>query len=283
MRLRLLCLFVLIFSGATSSWAIAPAAPLGTTTSTSLFSNITSQAIPNPGTITSVINVTTANTYLWDLDLTTFITHTSNEDLDITLTSPAGTVVAITTDNGAGVDNFNGSLWDDNSGSPVTDFAHLNGLTSTPLVAEGALGAFIGENPNGNWTLTITDDSAGATGSLVSWSLQVTTLNTPPNLSSNSFSNATSAAIPDSTGPNMSGVPLVSTISVSGLSNYLADVNLFTNITHSFMNDLIITLTSPAGTVVTVVSRVGGNQNDVFAGTLWDDDAVSLVPHHYDI
>ena len=52
--------------------------------------------------------------YLSDLDVLTNITHTFAADMDITLTSPAGTVVTLTTDNGAGNDNtFNGTLWDD--------------------------------------------------------------------------------------------------------------------------------------------------------------------------
>lgn len=50
-------------------------------------------------------NVSGAGTYLWDVNLSTFITHTASNDLDITLTSPAGTVVTITTDNGGTNDN----------------------------------------------------------------------------------------------------------------------------------------------------------------------------------
>ena len=37
------------------------------------------------------------------------------------------------------------------------------------------MGAFIGEDPTGTWTLTICDDLAGDGGSLDSWSLDLTT------------------------------------------------------------------------------------------------------------
>ena len=52
-------------------------------------------------------------TYLYHVDLQTFITHTFPADLDITI-SHGGTTVTLTTDNGGGNDNvFNGTVWDD--------------------------------------------------------------------------------------------------------------------------------------------------------------------------
>ena len=76
--------------------------------------------------------------------MTTNITHTFAADLDITLTSPAGTVVTLTTDNGAGNDNvFNGTMWYDkaNPGGQVpyttndglvSDTAYVNLTRSRP-------------------------------------------------------------------------------------------------------------------------------------------------------
>jgi hypothetical protein len=51
----------------------------------------------------------------------------------------------------------------------------VNLTAATPLVPEEALGAFIGENPNGTWTVTIDDDAGGDIGTLNSWSLALTT------------------------------------------------------------------------------------------------------------
>ena len=84
--------------------------------------------------------------------------------------------MTLTTDNGGGNDNvFNGTVWDDDANpagqvpyAPTTawsrDHAYANLILASPLVPEEALGAFIGENPNGTWTLTISDDLAGDSG-----------------------------------------------------------------------------------------------------------------------
>ena len=88
-----------------------------------LFSNSTTTPIPDVGTVTSTIVVSGASSFLFDLDVQTFLTHTFSADLDVTLTSPHGTVIKLTTDNGTSFDNvFNGTVWNDNAGGgPVTD------------------------------------------------------------------------------------------------------------------------------------------------------------------
>src|SRR5882724_10974061 len=260
-----------------NSPATAPAAPPGCTASTTSFTNSTPVAIPDLTTVTSTIVVAGAPTYLLDLDLTTFITHTFAADLDITLTSPAGTVVTITSDNGGGAVNvFNGTVWDDDAGTlnppgPVTDNAFVSGVVETPLVPEEAMGAFIGENPNGTWTITITDDAGGDTGSLNSWSLSITTLAAAPTDTLTTVTNSTPVAIPDLT-------TVTSTIVVAGAPTYLRDLNMTTFITHTFAADLDITLTSPVGTVVTITTDNGGGGVNVFNGTVWDDNAGTANP-----
>lgn len=255
--------------------------PAGCNTTTANFANTTPVAIPTgPGVVTSTIVVAGASPYLLDLNMTTQLQHTFAADLDITLTSPAGTVVTITTDNGAGNDDvFNGTVWDD-SANPggqvpyttndglVTDQAYVNLTTATPLVPEEAMGAFIGEDPNGTWTLTISDDLAGDGGNLNAWSLDVTTLpNAPITTTEPTQTQATPVAIP--TGPGV----VTSTIVVAGAGTAILDVNATTFITHTFAADLDITLTSPAGTVVTLTTDNGAGNDNVFNGTLWDDSA----------
>src|SRR5262245_36206737 len=133
----------------------APPAPSGFTSTTTAFTQSTPVTIPTtapPNVVTSTINVTGAGPYLHDVDLRTFLTHSFSGDLDITLMSPAGTIVTITSDNGAGNDNnFNGTLWDDDAdpGNPapfsgdtfaasnlVADTVYTNLVTRTPLVPE---------------------------------------------------------------------------------------------------------------------------------------------------
>ena len=58
--------------------------------------------------------------------------------------------------------------------------SYVNGVLASPLVPEGALAKFVGENPNGVWTLTIVDDLAGDTGTLDQWALSLTTFATAP-------------------------------------------------------------------------------------------------------
>ncbi|MBK8284199.1 MAG: HYR domain-containing protein [Ahniella sp.] len=107
--------------------------------------------------------------------------------MDITLQSPAGTVVTLSTDNGAGNDNvYNGTTWDVNANPAgavpyatnngvTTDHTYVNLTTATPLTAEESLSAFMGEDPNGTWTLTVSDDLAGDGGSLDAFTLNITT------------------------------------------------------------------------------------------------------------
>ena len=255
----------------------------GTTTA---FSNTTAVPIADVATTTSTITVSGAGAYLWDVDVTTFIRHTFAADLDITITSPAGTVVTLTTDNGAGNDDvFNGTVWDD-SANPggqvpyvtnnglVTDHAYVNGVLASPLVPEGALAKFVGENPNGVWTLTIVDDLAGDTGTLDQWALSLTTFATAPTQAPvQSFVQNTPVAIP--TGPAV----VASNLVVSGLTHAICKISVRTSIPHSFGADLDITLQSPNGTVVTLTTDNGAGNDNIFNGTVWDSSGPPVTDY----
>ncbi len=260
--------------------ASAPPPAAGCALRTATFTNSTPVAIPTgPAVVSSNIVVSGAGAYLRDADVQTFITHTFAADLDVTVQSPAGTIVTLTSDNGAGNDNvFNGTVWDDdaNPGGQVpyvtnnglaSDHAYVNLTLASPLVPEEAMGAFVGENPNGTWTLTVSDDLAGDGGSLDSWGLTLATLAAAPTTSVASFSNPTDVAIP--TGPAV----VSSSIVVAGAPTYLQDVNAQTFIAHTFAADLDVTVQSPAGTIVTLTSDNGAGNDNVFNGTVWDDDA----------
>jgi subtilisin-like proprotein convertase family protein len=264
-----------------SAKAVAPQAPpgCGTATTTS-HENTTPTGIPaGPAVVSSTLEVSGAGAHLTDLDLVTNLTHTFAADLDITLQSPAGTVATITTDNGAGNDNvFNGTTFDDQANPAgqvpyvtnngvASDHPYVNLQTATPLAPEEALAVFNGEDPNGTWTLTISDDLAGDSGTLESWRLDVQSLSGAPEASATSHASAGAVGIP--AGPAV----VTSTIDVTGAEAHLTDVNLLTNLTHTFAADLDITLQSPAGTLATITTDNGAGNDNVFNGTTFDDQA----------
>src|SRR4051794_891693 len=276
----------------TSATAVASAPPSPRNCGATIFgnpSNVTPTVVPANGVATSTIAVSGLAPHIHDVDVLTNLTHTEPSEVDMTVTSPAGTVVTLTTDNGGSSENvFAGTRWDDSAapgGVPTASFATLaghvqihpysDGVTASPLAPEEALGAFLGENPNGTWTLTVSDDGHSGVGSLLSWGLDIQSLPaTPPPASASSYTQSPGAAI-------SAGAPSVVTdeIEAFGESPYLGDVDVTTNISHSQVSDLQIALTSPAGTTVFlstgVVAPSGADEtaDNVFAGTHWDDDA----------
>lgn len=169
----------------------------------------------DPGTITSTLVVPPApglNYLEFSPQVETNITHGRSDDLDITLRSPAGTVVTLTTDNGDGAaDVFAGTAWGDRSEnatlltSRVTDLTFLGGAVS-PLIPEEPLAAFRGENPVGMWTLTVSDDTPGVGGTLNSWRLRATGGGCTPDLP---------ITVTPSTARARAGVPLTLDISTT--------------------------------------------------------------------
>jgi subtilisin-like proprotein convertase family protein len=254
--------------------AVAPVLPSCTPTTTT-FDAPDPLAIPDAGAqVASGVTVSGAGSYVSHVEVTTNFAHTFPADLDVVLESPDGRVVELTTDNAGSNDNaFNGTRWDD--GSPaVTDFVYAINVPVATLAPEQSLSNFEGGQANGLWQLKVTDDLAGDVGTLNGWSLHLTTQPAPPTVSPTTIVNSTdpATAIPD---VNPAG--LSESINVSGLQNGIQDINLFTDITHTFPADLDVTLTSPSGRVVTITTDNGGSNDDSFHGTLWDDQTALHV------
>jgi len=125
--------------------------------------------------------------------------HTFAGDLEIILVSPAGTRVALCTDNGgstgldatanliftdASANNITG--WD--SGAPLANYRAEGGGNTFPVAFGDGPGVdlntiFAGESINGNWTLEINDDAGGDSGTLNSYCITfnpITTIGDPP-------------------------------------------------------------------------------------------------------
>lgn len=212
---------------------------------------------------------------VWDVNLQTMITHTASSDLDIYLTSPSGKKVAIITDSTANIDSFNGTWWDDQATINALDATYPpNGVVPT-LQPEGAMAAFDGENPNGTWTLTVIDNANSDQGSLDSAKLDIATYIGKPAFVTKTYTNSVSTPIPDN-------ASIDSILSVSNQPYRVSEVKVFTKIPHTFPDDLVVTLTSPAGTQSTLVSTRGDiGMDNVFDGTLWSDNAAETVTAPY--
>ncbi|MET7029557.1 reprolysin-like metallopeptidase [Sediminicola luteus] len=104
-----------------------------------------------------------------DVNINLDITHTYLEDLVISLISPAGTKVVLTSSSCGSLRNINATFDDD--GSPFT--CMNNPAISGVVRPLGSLSSFNGESLLGEWTLEIRDNAPSDGGSLNAFSLDI--------------------------------------------------------------------------------------------------------------
>jgi subtilisin-like proprotein convertase family protein len=146
-------------NGVLDSTAVRPATSTDVPKSINDFSTVTSRVLFSGLSSISDVNVT--------LD----ITHSFSGDVDAYLISPAGTQVELFTGVGGQFNNFVDTTLDDEAPTSISDAAAPFTGSFRP---EGLLSDFIGENPNGNWTLLIRDTTDADIGILNSWTLTIT-------------------------------------------------------------------------------------------------------------
>lgn len=136
-------------------------------------------AIPdsNPAGINSTITVGQAIT-LSDLEVAVAINHTWVGDVRVTLTSPGGTTVTLldrpgvpSSTFGCSNDNMNVIFSDAASVNPETSCPGTTPWLSGPVLPTSALSAFDGQSTLGTWTLNVSDNGGGDTGSIINWGL----------------------------------------------------------------------------------------------------------------
>jgi len=127
------------------------------------------------GTVTSNDAIAVSGTVV-DVNVRLNLTHTWDADLDIYLRHPDGTLVELTSDNGSSGDNYTNTIFDDEAASSI--LGQTAPFTGT-FRPEGLLSAFDGKPAAGTWKLEITDDEGQDTGTLNSWSLDITTSSAP--------------------------------------------------------------------------------------------------------
>ena len=120
--------------------------------------------IPDSGTLgTSTYTFTVPDLgEILDLNVRFSASHTWDSDLEVSLSSPAGTSLSLFTDVGGSGDNFEDTLIDDEAPSPIN-------LGTAPFAGayapeNGSLSVFDGEEALGLWTLTVIDDAGGDIG-----------------------------------------------------------------------------------------------------------------------
>ena len=163
-------------------WRVTPSNDCGSGTASTAFSFTTANivcdsfdstdipvAISNgaANTITSTLTISDG-VDISDVNIQLDITHTWTNDLTITIKSPAGTVVELTSINGGSGDNYTNTLFDDEAGSSISSASPPFTGSFTP---EQSLSMFDGESSLGVWTLTVIDDAGGDGGALNSWAV----------------------------------------------------------------------------------------------------------------
>ncbi len=114
-----------------------------------------------------------------DVDALVRLNHTFDGDLDLSLISPAGDTVELSTDNGGGGDNYGSGTnncsgtstrFDDSSATAITAGAAPFAGSFKP---EGTLEDFFGTAKNGTWRLRVTDQFGGDTGTVGCFRLRI--------------------------------------------------------------------------------------------------------------
>lgn len=167
------------FDGHTICQQYVVCATSGVSTGTFTFSNNGAASIvTNP--LTSTIPVSGVAGKLSDVNVSLHILSAFDGDLGISVVSPAGTSVLISSGHGGASSNYGSgcppdSVFDDQAGTAI-------GAASAPFVGsfvpDNPLSAFNGEDPKGNWSLLITDGCLGCDSpdaDLQCWALTLTT------------------------------------------------------------------------------------------------------------
>ncbi|CAN5382455.1 hypothetical protein BH11BAC3_BH11BAC3_16360 [soil metagenome] len=104
------------------------------------------------------------------------ITHPNDDELEVILTAPDGTVVPLTVQNGGSGNNYTGTCF---TATAATSIKFASPPFTGTFLPEGHLGAVNnGQNANGTWQLCVQDRrNSGNAGTLTGWSL--TFSNTP--------------------------------------------------------------------------------------------------------
>ena len=107
------------------------------------------------------------------------ITHTWDSDLTATLTNPSGTTITLFSKVGANGHNFTDTTFDDQAAGPIGGGSAPYSGSYQP---QQPLSTFSTQDANGLWTLKVSDGAVGDSGSLLGWSMSITSYTEPERL-----------------------------------------------------------------------------------------------------
>ena len=126
--------------------------------------------IQDSTTVTSTLNVT-SNFTISDVNvLINNLTHTFDRDLFINISHGSTTVNLFNRQGGSG-DNLISTIFDDEAAAAILSGSAPFSISYRP---EQLLSAFDGQDAFGVWTLTVADLAPGDSGSINSWSIDIT-------------------------------------------------------------------------------------------------------------
>ena len=119
--------------------------------------------------VASVINVPVP-VQITDVNVTVNITHTWDSDLVLVLSSPSGTNIFLSYQNGADGDDYTNTVFDDAAATNI--IAGTAPFTGT-FQPEEALSVYNSEFANGDWYLSVFDLANQDVGTIDSWSIEI--------------------------------------------------------------------------------------------------------------
>jgi len=130
--------------------------------------------IPLGGTAESIISISDASGPVADVDVYLDLSHPWVGHLIIDLISPRGTFVRLTRFNGESGTNFTGTIFDDEALVSIEDAVGQDNPFPGRWRPYSMLADFDGEQPSGDWTLSVTDLYGQWPGTINFWSLRLT-------------------------------------------------------------------------------------------------------------
>jgi len=150
----------------------------GTAGNPQRFNRTGDQAIPDGGVLDSTITVSGVTTPTHHVVISLHLSHTVDDNLDISIEDPDGTTVSLSSDNGGTLDDYGTSCADadrttfsDAALLPITSGTTPFRGTFRPEQSLSVYRGKFGSDVNGTWHLNIADDTAGGLGTLHCWSI----------------------------------------------------------------------------------------------------------------